>query len=442
MFARLPESVLFDTLRMLTVQDLGASIVALGPHFTKAPQGQLASLVDEALVSNMRRFSTEHVDNRGHYGYVVLNDYCFDGALPQTNTGVMRAAFPFEARLRYFAARSELVEELSTRDAPFSAPFDRLLSPDGLYVHDLCVFESGMRSEKCMLLSLPALALDPRRVLFLVSLGIRNDCDWGCFCVGRHCIAVDVLLPESDSFECLWLYDQCTSGDDGPGSRHVSNECENLDAATRRRINRAFGLEEREGDDLYFVVRTLSFLCGSDGRHYDAFGRFLHERAKYAKWEAKEEAKADVEEEDDDPLDYDPEEDEMVDFDGELKCEVDFDDPAVFQYPAAPEATILPQFGRYFGGDPEIRSQLHDWLPTIARTSLGAVVAATQGFGARFTNDHFEREEQRMNREIEEEEAHAERKEALAAREAADRLAHAAKLRVAKVLDECAALEE
>ena len=72
-------------------------------------------------------------------------------------------------------------------------------------MHDMALYESGNASEKCMLLSLPdARSVPAPRVLFLVSLAIRNDCDRGCFCVGRHFIAIDVLLPESAAFDTLW----------------------------------------------------------------------------------------------------------------------------------------------------------------------------------------------------------------------------------------------
>lgn len=391
----IPGAVLFDALRLLEIKDLGSAIVAFGSHISKAP---LAILVDEALGSNMDR-SAEIVE-RGDYQYAVLNDHRSMGALHC----LARAAFPFEARRRYFASRREMLERVSGRNE--LARCHRLSA--ALYVHDMCVLETGMRSEQCMLMSMPDAqdSSNPKRVLFLVSLGITNDCQWGCFCAGHHCIAVDVLLPESQKFESVWEYKWCSSGDSDPYMRHMSSECD-FDEAARRRLNRACGLEETEGGDLYWLVDFLADLGGNDGRHKNAFHQFLEERAKFVKW-LEHECERDPE----GLYDHNPEEDEMLDFMGEIRCETDSNDPAYFAYPATPKdgcnATL--EMGSYgvgksFYDPPEIRTLSKKFLETIDRSSLGAVVAATQGFGARFTDDYFEQEEERMRREIEEEEA-------------------------------------
>ena len=72
----LPNSVLFETLQLLELKDLGSSIVALG--ISKSPP--LALLVDEALVSNMRKFPTDFIAKPSwsygtQYGYAVANSW-------------------------------------------------------------------------------------------------------------------------------------------------------------------------------------------------------------------------------------------------------------------------------------------------------------------------------------------------------------------------------
>ena len=415
----LPDSVLFETLQLLELKDLGSSIVAFG--ISKSPP--LALLVDDALVSNMRLFETGFVRTVGHYGYAVANDHSdFSSALHFT----VRAPCPFEARRRYFVGKqNKLGEELAKREMTAALM-------DAFYVHDMSVFDDARRSETCTLLSLAdAEDSNPRRLLFLVSLGIKNNVNYGPGYAGRCSIAVDVLLPESDTFECLWLYDQHTlgGGSEGvsdPNYRHMSNECR-LDAAVRSRLNRACGLGKSEGADLYELLETVSSLGGTSmraaGNLFDAFDQFLEARAKYAKYcahqdarEAAEEnateraptanvsAESDDEEEEEDEY-YDEEDgDSMIGDDGSIVGEVDSDEPGYFTYPAGPDAPKLFRWASYYGGKPEIRKQLHDWLPTIDRSSLGAVVAATQGFGARFTDDYWEQEEERMRREVEAEE--------------------------------------
>ena len=430
----LPDSVLFETLQLLELKDLGSSIVALG--ISKSPP--LALLVDEALVSNMRKFPTDFIAKPSwsygtQYGYAVANSWSID--ITAALHDVRRAAFPFEARCRYFAAQGRKLEEFRDGMKDVAEPLT-----DALYVHDMSVFEDARHSENCTLLSC-ADAQDvsnPRRVLFLVSLGIRNDFSWGPGHSGRHCIAVDVLLPEADRFDCLWLYDFGTTEEDrGPHQRHTGNECGQdwnnrggLDEQARRRINRACGLEESEGADLYELVEMLSFLGGTyspaSGCLRNAFDRFLEARAKYAKFiahlEAKEAGAGNATERDEEAdeeayefmdsienyEEYDAiSEDERaaMEYD-DVTHNIDHEAPGYFDFPASADATKLntAQNG-YYGGNPEIRKQLHDWLPTIDRSSLGAVVAATQGFGARFTDDCYEQKEERMHLERLEEEA-------------------------------------
>jgi hypothetical protein len=418
----LPDSVLLETLQLLELKDLGSSIVALG--ISKSPP--LALLVDEALVSNMRKFPTDFVAKPEwsygtQYGYAVANSWSID--ITAALHDVRRAAFPFEARCRYFAAQGRKLAEFRDGMNDVAEPLT-----DALYVHDMSVFEDARHSENCTLLSCADAqdVANPRRVLFLVSLGIRNDFSWGPGHKGRHCIAVDVLLPEADRFECLWLYDFGTTEQDRePHERHTANECGQdwnrggLDEQARRRINRACGLEESEGADLYELVEMLSFLGGTYGPASGclggAFGRFLEARAKYAKFIAHLDAKEagagnaterDEEEDEEEYMeDYDEDDRAAMEYD-DVTHDVDHEAPGYFDFPASADAKKL-NFAQndYYGGSPEIRKQLHDWLPTIDRSSLGAVVAATQGFGARFTDDYWEQEEKRMHLERLEEEA-------------------------------------
>lgn len=424
-FTSLPESVLFESLRLLELKDLGSAIVALG---IKSPP--LAILVDEALVSNMHSFSANFVDDYGHYGYAVANDHSdCSGALHFT----VRAPCPFEARCRYFRAKVLKLDEAHLYPL-LEAHVARL--SDAFYVHDMSVFEDAHSSENCTLLSLADVedAANPRRVLFLVSLGIQKDSQHGPGHAGRHSIAVDVLLPELDRFHNLWLYDFDTSmsqrefgwcDEDDQHYRHLSNECR-LDAAARSRLNRACGLETSEGADLRQLVELVSLLGGASGRASgcldNAFDNFLEQRAKYGKWcaraEEKKAAKKSAVKEDEtaketesDDDDYDEEDgDSMINDYGSIDCEVAGDEPGYWKYPAGPDGNILCRGAECYGGSPEIRKQLLDWLPTIDRSSLGAVVAATQGFGARFTDDCYEQEEERMHLErLEEEKGFASR---------------------------------
>ena len=274
-----------------------------------------------------------------------------------------RIDFPFEARSTCFTVLSRATPRLKTGTLC-----------ETLYVHDMALYESGSASEKCMLLSLPdarSAIVPAPRVLFLVSLAIRNDCDWGCFCVGRHFIAIDVLLPESATFDTLWLYDFSLSTASGATQ---PDDCALEPTKVLAKKIAACGLADDEGSDVYSLVHLLSILGGSNGRHGGAFPRFLKRR------EIRRKAKLQgvVSEEE-----YNDEEDQFEGY---------------FDLPARKGVTRLPtEAGWGFDVDNEgrtglqdgcepIRPRLHDWLPCIDRSSLAS---ARRSVSERYTTDVF-----------------------------------------------------
>ena len=388
----LPNDELHAILGQLTTHGhIGSVLIALGSRGRLLDRQAILALVADRLFKNQERKlrASELKPINSCAAFNAQGD-----ELPAD--GIVRLDFPFEARRRFLTCRKRCLDNTE-------ASWPKLC--EKLYVHDM-VFESGTASEKCMLVSMPdkRSQTEHQRVLFLISLGIRNDCDWGCFCVGRHFIAIDALLPEASEFENAWLYDYTLSrgsGDEDP--THAALECT---PALAIKLMKASGSHT---NDIYELVHLLALLGGTDGRHNNAFSRFLDARAAHGERKRAKLAKAKKEEEEEEEDFSDSDEDTYMGPKGR----------AYFSYPAATRtrsASVLPTQaewgieydidGRSTLRDAEgpIRPRLMRWLAGVERSSLAALVGATIGFGARYTRDLFMERDAEFQKEMDEQE--------------------------------------
>ena len=380
----LSNDILLAVLRWLEARSLGKAMQALGQR-ARPPAIEREVLLD--LITSRLHLKQETKLTPEQLQYVT---YGADDSLP--SRGISRISFPYEARLNFKCERARILkaDENPEKSWPDLCGY--------LYAHDMAVFESRSASEKCTLFSL----CDAREetpphacVLFLVSLGIRNDCDPGCFCCGRHYVAVDVLLPEATKSEIVWLYDFALSQADGDEKpTHTAIECK---PALAKKLIMATGLDvlgdapDKKG--VYELVELLSILGGSNGRHINAFARFLDARATYRQRALAKASKYDDGDEDDEFMD------EFMDEDDEPYAGKR--DAAYFKFPAVKRAVVLPTQAEWgveadVDGRPTmptgfkaIRPRLLRGLARINRSSLPAVVNATMGFGAKYSKDLF-----------------------------------------------------
>ena len=403
----LPSDLLLAVLSAVpTPRSFSSVLLAIGQRGRQLDQGEVNTLVAQLL-----REVNACEPSRGSPSCFIGGEE-YEAQLPRD--GIRRLDFPFEARSVFQAECKRIRASADKSDKPETETeksWARLT--DELYVHDMAVYESGGASEKCMLLSMADARSTPmktqQRVLFLVSLGIRNDCDWGCFCVGRHFIAIDVLLPEATAFECAWLYDFMLSrgsGDDGPA--HGCMECT---PAFAKKLAEASGIGGEGGSDVYEIVHLLSELGGSNGRHTNAFSRFLNARAVNRKRVLARRTREDAGKE----AGEETWEEEYDDNDARGTEEYDGDTDALFwRYPASPDGGVpLPRMSADEAWDyrecgkwglpaddfQPIRPRLLAWLGGIRRASLADVVSATVGFGKRFSKDVFMEREEEMEAE-------------------------------------------
>ena len=284
----------------------------------------------------------------------------------------------------------------------------------------MAMLASGGASQDCMLLSIPdARTIGQERVMFMVTHGIRNDCDPGCFCAGAGYDIIDVIYPGADEATHLWAF--TTEFNDQ--EMELTWGCDMCSTEAAAQLALAAGMGAA---DVFLIVIALTAAVQSPQGEaprttsdYEVFRRLMRLRIGRAAGEAAREAAredSDYDEDDaddEDELRYDREHEEEAEYTyGTLQRgytrrggggEVYVDPYADVQLPVYPggysqlSAELLPRTGlvvpkdRLSGlkGKNNIRKKALKWLLTIDRSSLLSVHIATKGWGERLSVDFF-----------------------------------------------------
>ena len=234
---------------------------------------------------------------------------------------------------------------------PMPAVMPRVL--ESVYPHGMAISRDFLTDEHSFVLSTRDATTPNRRLAFVVTNGVFNECEPGCFCTGYYFTVVDLVKPDGTPLT-LFSYEYGFGMTDRGSLR--CDQPTSADAAEA---------EQLAGCKLNVLIPTLLASCNL----LKWWKRYLQKKkSKFAAvaaggdwWDSDDEEKVHLEAGDDHTY-------------------PDGGDWPTNAMKAAPNRFIYTK---------ELRSPVLDWLKHTDRSSLVSMVKATKGFGEKFTCDRF-----------------------------------------------------